>query len=134
MIDRIKSLFGKVGDVPISQPQREAVIDLLLWTMYIDKRLALPETERIDQVPEEMAWEAVTPFPQYINTTVARVREVLSDTDRAEALLDDIYARLGTEPMRRRAFDACRDLAQVDGQMADEESQFLEHVRTRFGV
>jgi hypothetical protein len=134
MIDRIKSLFERVGDAPVSQPQREALIDLLLWTMYVDKRLALPEGERIDQVPEELSWEAVTPFPQYLNARVARVREVLSDAQQDEALMDEIYARLGTDAMRRRAFDACADLAQVDGQVADEEARFLERVRVRFGL
>ena len=133
-LERLRNLFGKVDAAALTQPQREALIDLLLWTMYVDRMLALSENDRIDQLPEELSWESVTPFPTYLNASFARVREVLSDEDEARKLLDDIYARLGTDAARRRAYDACLDLADIDGQVAEEERRFLEGVRMRFGL
>ncbi len=134
MLARLKGLFHKFEELSISQPQREAMLDLLLWTMYADRVLALPENERIDQLPDELSWDSVTPFPLYVSTALARVRESLADPDEAQALMDDVYARLGTEAMRRRAYDACRDLSGLDGDVSEEEAAFLERVRTRFGL
>lgn len=134
MLERLKTLFGKAGGTALTQPQREAMVDLLLWIMYADRLLAVPEHDRIDRLGTELGWTSVTPFSQYVDTTVARVREVLSDEDRAAALLEDLYARLGTDAVRRQAYDACRSLAEADGQVAEDEARLLDRIRTRFGL
>lgn len=134
MLTRLKERLSALGRLSVTQPQREALIDLLLLTMYADRKIAVTENEQIDQVPEELSWDSVTPFPLYVNTALARIRDGLSDPQVVEALLDDIYERLGSEAMRRRAYDACNELAGADGQVAEAEARFLERIRTRFGL
>lgn len=134
MIDRLRALFGKITAGEAAQHQREAMIDLLIWTMYADGRLALPENDKIDSLAEELPWDSVTPFQQYLNTSIARVRSVLADEEKSDELLGDIYGRLRDDEMRTRAFRACRDLAQVDGEVDEAESVFLDTVRARFNL
>lgn len=134
MLERLKGLFGKVDEAAMTQPQREAMVDLLLWTMYADRVLSLPENERIDQMQSELSWESVTPFAQYLSTSIARVREVLTDEEKADALMDGVYARLDSDAVRRKAYEAARQLAQSDGEIAEEEALFLERVRARFAL
>ena len=134
MFARLKGMLGFLGGSDLTQSQREAILDLLLWTMYVDRRIAVPENEQIDQLPEEFSWRSVTPFSLYVNTSLARVREVLSDPEAAETLLADVQRRLDTEATRRKAYEACNRLACADGQVAEEEARFLERIQARFGL
>lgn len=132
MLDELRDLLNDIGRKADAQQQREAMIDLLLWTMYADKLLALPEADRIDEVSAEMEWESATPATQYLQVAVARIRDVLESEEKAAAEMDSIYERLGSDEMRRSAYEACLDLAKVDGEMADEELAFLNTVKQRF--
>lgn len=134
MLDDLRSLLNYVGRRADAQKQREAMIDMLLWTMYADKLLALPENDRIDQLTEEMEWDSPTPPSQYLKVAIAKIRDVLDDDDKAAVIMNSIYERLGTDEMRRDAYVACRDLAKVDGEVADEEVDFLNTVKQRFDL
>ncbi len=110
------------------------MIDLLIWTMYADNVLTLPENERIDEVTDEMPWDSAIPARQYLYVSIARVREALDDPEKAESLLNDISDRLGSRDMRVQTYEACRDLALADGEVAAQESQFLEVVKQHFKI
>ncbi len=126
MIDTLTRLFRHTDDVAGHQQQREALLDLLVWTMYADDFLALPENDEIERLAEEMAWESITPVPQYLNAATARIRHVRAGQEDAGDLLDDIYQRLGDDETRTRAYDACRRLARADGKISEGELQFLD--------
>lgn len=134
MLDDLRGLLNYVGRRADAQRQREAMIDLLLWTMYADKLLALPENDRIDQLADEMEWNSPTPASQYLNAAIAKIRDVLEDAEKAVVEMNSIYERLGTDEMRKDAYMACRDLAQIDGDVADEEREFLNSVKQRFNL
>ncbi len=134
MLEHIRSLFKRIGSAADEQSQREAMVDLLVWTMYADNVLTLPENDRIDQVTEEMSWSSPTPPQLYVNTSIARVRDAIDDSEKSEALLNDISERLGSPKMRMHAYEACRDLANADGEVADQEMHFLRSVRAHFGI
>ncbi len=110
------------------------MVDLLIWTMYADNVLTLPENDRIDQVTEEMKWQSATAPRQYVNVSIAKVRDAIDNTSKANAFLSDISDRLGSDKMRTRAYEACRDLARADGEVANEEMHFLSTVKTHFGI
>lgn len=134
MLDELRRLLNYIGRTANVQRQREAVIDLLIWTMYADNLLALPENDRIDRVADEMEWDSPMPAPQYLKVAIAKIRDALDDEEEAAAVMDSIYERLGTDHMRKEAYDACRALAQVDGEVADEEMDFLNSVKQRFDL
>lgn len=134
MLDQIRRLFKRIGRTAAEQEQREAMIDLLIWTMYADNVLTLTESDRIDEITEEMQWDSPTPPRQYLNVSVARVREANDNPSKADDLLQDISNRLGSREMRLQTYEACKELAQVDGQVADQETRFLTWVEEHFRI
>ena len=134
MLEQIRVLFRRIASTADEQKQREAMVDLLIWTMYADNVLTLPENEKIDQVTEEMSWNSPVPAQQYIYASIAKVREALDNSEKAESLLNDISERLQSDAVRLRTYEACRDLANVDGEMDDKELSFLNTVKTHFEI
>lgn len=134
MLEQLSGLLERIGSAANAQKQREAMIDLLIWTMYADNVLTLPENDRIEKVSEEMKWESAMPAAQYLNLSIAKVRDVLDNQAKADDLLEDIRTRLGTAEMRREAYEACRDLAKSDGEIADKEMDLLTTVKERFNI
>jgi uncharacterized tellurite resistance protein B-like protein len=114
--------------------EREATIDLLIWTMYADNLLALPETEKLDQITQEIPWDSPTRPDQYINSAFSRVRDVVADSTLADGFLADVSRRLGSRKARTQAYELCRELAQSDGQVAERETQLLKRIRAEFGI
>lgn len=129
MFERLTKLFKRVRGEEVAQLQREALVDVLIRTMYADGHLALPENERLEQLEEELPWESVTPVTTYVNAAIARVRGAVEDADEDRALLASVADRLGTAEMRRSAYDACDDLARSDGEVSEAETRFLDRLR-----
>lgn len=134
MIDELRGLLNYIGRRADAQRQREAMIDLMIWTMYADKLIALPENEHIDRLADEMEWDSPTPPSQYLQVAIAKIRDVFVDEKKAADEMDSIYQRLGTDEMRKDAYVACRNLAKVDGEVVDEEMDFLNTVKRRFDL
>lgn len=134
MLNDLRGFLNYIGRRADAQLQREAMIDLMIWTMYADKLLSLPENEKIDQMTEEMEWKSPTPPSQYVMIAISKIRDVLEDEAKAAEEMDSIYERLGTDDMRRDAYTVCRDLARADGEVADEEVNFLNTIKQRFDL
>ena len=118
----------------VEQAQREALLDLLVWAMYADRHLALPERKAIRQHAEDMDWDSPTDPATYLDEAVVRLRELLGD-DAAEAThLRSISVRLGTPDMRLLSYRACQELTAADGERRPEEEAFLARVANQFGI
>lgn len=134
MLEHLRKRLKGIGTSAGEQPQREALLDLLLWTMYADNRIALTESEHIDQLSDELSWESPNPLVQYLNASVARVRDVHSNPDSVQDFLDDVFQRLRTREMRVEAFEKCKELAGVDGEISAEENGRLDLIKRRFDI
>lgn len=133
MIDRFRHQLKQFHAAHAAQGQREAAIDLLVWTMYADAALTLPEQDHIDTAVEALTVPNL-PMQQYLRASVAKVRDALRDQNQADVLLKAIKDRLETDTVRRRAYEAALDLARSDGEVADEEARLLSRVRDAFGI
>ncbi len=134
MFERIIKLFrdDEAATAQRNQAQREALIDLLVWTMFADRHIATAETTQIHDAAEGLAWEGHQSIERFIDAATRRTRDVLG-SDRAEtAYLDDIHARLADDETRHRALVACDTLISADGDRADAEVAFLARIRARF--
>jgi len=117
-----------------AQPQREALLDLLVWVMFADRHVAAPEQAQIQRVAQDLPWEGYQSVYLYLDAAVRRARDALANTTTAERYLDDIAARLGDTPAMKKAYQASRDVAGADGEIAPAEQALLERVRARFGL
>lgn len=132
---RVLNLFRRSEqEQPSSQPQREALIDLLVWTMFADRHVALPEQAFIAEQADGLPWDTTRPVELYIDKAVHRTRQVLGDEEGEAAYLDQIAARLADPELKRAALSACEELIGVDGDRAPAELAHLERVRVKLGV
>ena len=134
LTDTLKGQLRRTREAGASQQEREAVIDLLVMTMYADRFIDEAENDAIDRVAENIEGDAARPLVQYLNASIAKVRETLGHREQHDALLRDISERLNTDRMRKLAYDASRAVARADDEMADEEEQFLRTVKGVFGM
>lgn len=116
---------------PLTQVQREALLDLLVWVAMVDRKLDPPEQEMIQQEADELDWHGDVAVAQYIEQSAARARRLPGDDQAAQAYLDDIASRLDTARSRRYAVDACAELTRVDDRSNEAEQQLLRQLRDR---
>lgn len=133
MLQRIFTVFR---DDPTlaqrGQAQREALIDLLVWTMFVDRHVASMEEAQIRKEAAGLPWEGIRSIESFIDASMRRTRDVLGSEDAERAYLDDIHERLADGPARQQALAACEALIAIDGDRAASELAHLERVTERF--
>jgi hypothetical protein len=127
-------MFKTASPDALTQPQREAFVDLLIWMMFVDNKIDALEHEQLDAEVEELYWEAVTPLSQYLKVSVARLRSKLDHPPEAEDYLLDISRRLGTVEARQLAYHACERVAGSDNDYARVEDLFLARIQSAFSL
>lgn len=118
----------------MTQAQREALVDVLVWTMFVDRHIAAPEQTFIEEQAADLRWSAPRPIGAFIDASMGRIRKVLGDDGAEESYLEDIARRLADDPARRGAHAACGELSRVDGEVARPEQEHLDRIARRFGL
>ncbi len=111
------------------QPQREAIIELLLLMMYADHRVAVSEDTLIDQQLGQFDWQSGIQPEYFLNQATQRVRAVLDQPDKVTQLLTQIDAALATPQARQQALQLCERVANSDRSLAPSESSFLNLIK-----
>lgn len=117
----------------VTQAQREALIDLVVCTMYIDGTIRYEENEQLDEVVARLDLDAEAPLTLYLYKAIARLRDFWHDTEQIDALLAEHAARLDSPALRQTAFALCEAVAQSDDELAEEEGDFLGRLRRHLG-
>lgn len=131
------SFFTKLFDAQrassdgLAQPQREAIVDLLVLSMYIDNALSLSEEAVMDDHISAFSWEENSDVEDYVDRTVARARNIKSSPSATAELLESISERLDDYEKRLNAADLCERLLAADGKV-EQEKAFLQQVRDTF--
>jgi len=113
----------------LSQTQREAMVDMLLWMMHADGNITAEEQETLETKSKSLRWDSVTPLKQYVGGSVAKYHKVEHNAAERQAYLQDIVARLKTEKVRQKALDAVTRLAKADNDFADEEQELVKNLQ-----
>lgn len=128
-MDQLFQVFRHSDPDRMSQEQREATVDLLIWMMYADRKLSEAEHQQLTVETRDLPWDSPTRVEQYIDASIGRVRNAVGDSTSEEAYLAGIAARLGGDAARREAYAACERLAAADEKVAQQEEQLLTRVR-----
>ncbi len=134
MIDRLLQLFRDTEDQASKQAEREALLDLLVLTMFIDRHVARSETTLIRKEARALTWEAPLPFEHFVDASKRRARDVLGNDQAEDTYLQDIIERLDSEEMRSRAYHACVELVGIDGKKTQEELRLLDRLRAKLDI
>lgn len=121
-------------DPPAADPQayREAFVDLLVWTMFVDHHLALAEHEWLEEASRELDWKGQAPLEDFIRESTARARRVIDGETDGETYLAQIADKIGHVEDKRRLLRACEALVRSDDKLRPEEVQHLRAVARAF--
>ena len=132
MPNLIRKLFHK-SEGPkdgLTQPQREAIVDLLCYCMYADNLVMLAEDRLITDTVAKFNWESKTPFDQFAVRSVGNARNARESQVYRNKFLASIKDRLDTAAVKGKALDLCQELFIADGSRSDEEEDVFQNLRT----
>ena len=128
----IRKLFGK-SEAPndcLTQPQREAIVDLLNYCMYADNLVMLAEDRLIADTVAKFNWDPkAVPFDQFDARSVGNARNARESQVYRDKFLRSIGDRLSTDAVKAQALDLCQELFLADGARSDEEDAVLQNLR-----
>ena len=116
----------------LTQPQREAIVDLLHLCMYADNLIALAETNVVTDVVDSFSWETKSSFASFEARSIARAREAKENEEILTSLLDSVSDRLNAPNARNIALKVCQQLIAVDG-TTEKESALLAKIKQILG-
>ena len=132
----IQKLFGK-PEAPkdgLTQPQREAIVDLMNYCMYADNLVMLAENRLITDTVAKFNWDPkAVPFDQFDARSVGNARNARESQVYRDQFLASIRDRLDTAAAKRKALDLCQELFIADGARSDEEDAVLQNLRALLG-
>ena len=115
----------------MNQFQREALLDLLVLSIFTDSHLSLKEDEALQATFDAVGWEAPKPREIFICTSMNRARKA-SDSDAATSDYIASRAAAFTDPTSQTtALDLLQRVFAADG-TAPSEASFVARVRASF--
>ena len=126
----IRKLFHK-SEAPkdgLTQPQREAIVDLLNYCMYADNLVFLAEDRLIADTVAKFNWDSKVPFDQFDARSIGNARNARESQVYRDHFLTSIRDRLGTAAVKGRALDLCQELFIADGARSDEEDAVFQNL------
>jgi len=127
----IRKLFHK-SEAPkdgLTQPQREAIVDLLNYCMYADNLIMLAEDRLIADTVAKFNWDPKVPFDQFDVRSISNARNARESQVYRDQFLASIRDRLDTAAVNGRALNPCQELFVADGARSDEEDAVLQNLR-----
>jgi hypothetical protein len=128
----IRKLFHK-SEAPkdgLTQPQREAIVDLLNYCMYADNLVFIAEDRLIADTVAKFNWDSTVPFDQFDVRSIDNARNASENPGYRAKFLTSIRDRLDTAPVKGKALDLVQELFLADGARSDEEDVVLHNLRT----
>ena len=130
-MNRFNDLLSYFNE-PLSQQQREAVVDLLLWTMYVDKSVHYRESDHIDEIAAELSEDLDLSLLSHIKSTLPLIRDVAFNQDKWDTYLNQLADEMVSENVKRSAYQLCLEIAEADKDMVQDEMHFLDRVSQVF--
>ena len=127
----IRKLFHK-SEAPkdgLTQPQREAMVDLLCYCMYADNLVMLAEDRLITDTVKRFNWDSKVPFDQFALRSTDNARNARESQVYRDKFLGSIRDRLGSAPVKEKALGLCQELFIADGSRSDEEEDVFQNLR-----
>jgi hypothetical protein len=120
--------FSHKSEAPkdgLTQPQREAIVDLLNYCMYADNLIFLAENRLITDTVAKSNWDPKVPFDQFDARSINNARTARESQVYRDKFLASIRDRLDTAAVKGQALDLCQELFLADGARSDEEHVVL---------
>lgn len=126
-------LAAFLAEHPIDQNEREAVVTLMLVTMYADKKLTLEENATLRRYEKLIKWDSGMSLGYFFSNTIAAVRSAMRDEAKLDAMLSDAYARIKSDAIRTLTIKACNDMVGADFKRDASEVALLKRIVAGLG-
>lgn len=108
----------------MTQPQREALFDLLSLSIYADAHISLVEEDLVQSAFVAKGWKSEYPKSLFIEESFARAREVAESDDTVFDYLTERAAVFTTKTTQAEVLGTVKNLLERDGMTADENEFF----------
>jgi hypothetical protein len=113
----------------LTQPAREAIVDVLHYCMYADRHIAAREDEFIETAARTLDWDPKISYEYYEGKSSGEVRAALADKRAKEAFFESLKQRLPGKQERSLALKLATDLSGSDGQTTQAEARAVDELR-----
>jgi hypothetical protein len=117
-----------------SEPEKSALLDLLVLGMYADGHLAAVEDARIQRLLDAMSLTSDHAKQKAVDASVTKASRLGSSPASVRSAVAELAKAFSNPDARRLACSALDDLLASDNQVADREKEFLAFVREVFGI
>ncbi len=115
MLDKLVEFFKGVGTEKFLQNQNEAILLMLVWTMWADGKIEPEESDKLAAFIRSVPWLSETTPEEYIAESTERVKQVQNGQLAPEVLLKEIESKLKGDEIRYKALKVCHELSKADG-------------------
>jgi hypothetical protein len=112
-----------------TEPEKLALLDLLVLGMYADGHLAAVEDARLQRLLDAMELTSDHAKQKAADASVTRVSRLGGSADAVRAAVAELAKAFSAVDVRHRACDALDDLLSSDDKVTDREKEFLCQVR-----
>jgi hypothetical protein len=115
----------------MTQQSREALIELLFLSLYLDQHLSLTEDEVLGEALESLGWDAPEPREAYIFKAFSSAREASHCAAKTEEYLATRADRIKSDGQQNEAMTWLHRVLASDG-ISPSEKLFLASLEKRF--
>ena len=113
----------------LTEPQRNALVDLLVLGMYSDGHLAAVEELKIRQAIGSMGVEGEPDIDRALDASVTRVRQHAGNAQAASAYATRLAQAFPARDQRRQAHDLVNAVLESDRHITSSENELATVVR-----
>jgi len=135
MFNSISDWFSDIKEEMngLAQQQREAELDLLILMMYADRNIDDNENSNIAKQSNSLRWENKEYHVSlYIDKTVAKVRNIITDKEKLSLFIEDISTRLDDKETKDSAFVSVEKFMEIDFDISEKERELLATIKEIF--
>ena len=128
---RLGAAFGRAKEQSEVDEEHQAIVDLLVLTVYADERVSQEEMEALARFDvEHQDWDGGDfSVAEYLGPSIAKVRAAVGSPLDVDGLLSDAAAKITTPALRAEVPGYCEAVAQADGQLSADEVGIIAKIR-----
>ena len=134
MREKLRLSLSEIAKQDVTQNEREAIIELMIMTMYSDKNIKLAEDEVIKEYASNIKWESPLSLEFYLGKVTPKIRTALEDKEKTTAFLEEVSTRIENEAVKSQVLKLCNDVAMADSEFSVEEKELLENISQIFQI
>src|SRR5262245_37137088 len=117
-----------------NEPQRQALLEILIMAMYCDSQLASAEDLRVQKVADSLGFVSPDERRNYLESLLGTLSKLPRSIEAMRSPLTLLARRFPNATVRAEAVAATEELLLCDHRFAQQESQFLNVLKKALGV